>query len=75
MPSPSTCQRHSLAPETSAQLESHHFKQQSEGLSEEEEALDARLLREYERVILVRAEAARLLKDRDHGVSSLLNGR
>ena len=64
--------RTSLAPEARTQLESLHFKQQSEGLSEEEEATDARLLREYERVMLVRAEAARLLKDRGHDVSSLL---
>ncbi len=64
-----------LAPEAGAQLESLHFKQQSEGLSEEEEATDARLLREYERVMLVRAEAARLLKDRGYDVSSLLTGR
>ncbi len=64
-----------LTRETSAQLESLHFKQQSEGLSEEEEATDARLLREYERVMLVRAEAARLLKDRGHDVSSLLTER
>jgi plasmid stability protein len=58
-----------------ARLEALHLKRQGEGLSDAESADVARLVRRYERVMLVRARAAALLKQRGHDVSSLLSGR
>ncbi len=50
-------------------------KQQREGLTDEEtRALDG-LRRGYERVMVIRAEAAALLKERGHDVSSLIAKR
>lgn len=57
-----------------ARLEALHLKRQSEGLTEAEAADAARLVRQYERAMLVRARAAALLKQRGHDVSSLLTG-
>jgi plasmid stability protein len=55
------------------QLEELHLKRQREGLTEAEAQTTAALVRQYERAMLVRAQAAALLKQRGHDVSSLLN--
>jgi plasmid stability protein len=54
------------------QLAELNLKRQREGLTEVEAATTATLLHQYERVMLIRAEAAALLKQRGHDVSSLL---
>jgi hypothetical protein len=61
-----------MSREASQELEALHFKQRDEGLNQDEDATRAKLLREYERTMLIRAQAARLLKDRGHDVSSIL---
>lgn len=55
------------------QLEQLHHKQQREGLTEAEQQTVDQLVRHYERTMLVRAQAAALLKQRGHNVSSLLH--
>ena len=55
------------------QLEALHLKRQRVGLTESEEQIAAALIRQYERAMLIRAQAAALLKQRGHDVSSLLN--
>ncbi len=55
------------------QLEDLHLKRQREGLTEDETQVVAALVRQYERSMLVRAQAAALLKQRGHDVSNLLN--
>jgi hypothetical protein len=64
-----------MSREASQELESLHRKQRDEGLSQNEDAARARLLREYEQTMLIRAQAVRLLKDRGHDVSTLLAPR
>lgn len=54
------------------ELEQLHHKRQREGLTTEEEEAAARLTRLYERFMLVRAEAAGLLAERGHDLSSIL---
>lgn len=54
------------------QLEALHLKRQREGLTEAEAATTAALVHQYERVMLIRAQAAALLKQRGHDVSGLL---
>ena len=61
-----------LAKKVSSQLEALHFKQQSEGLSSTEAETADTLLHQYRRVMLIRAQAAALLKERGHDVSALL---
>jgi plasmid stability protein len=61
-----------LAADAAEELEGLHLKQQREGLSASEAEQAAALLRQYERVMLVRAQAAALLKQRGHDVSVLL---
>jgi hypothetical protein len=56
--------RKAMSPEASRELEALHFKQRDEGLSQEEDAIRAKLIQEYERTMLIRAQAAKLLKDR-----------
>lgn len=64
--------RNPLAEADRARLEALNLKQQKENLTPaEEEDLD-RLLLHYDRSVLLRAEAARLLKERGHDVSGLL---
>ena len=65
--------RESLTAETAACLEQMHFKQRREGLSETEARTLAALVRQYERTVLLRAQAAALLKKRGHDVSSLVD--
>jgi hypothetical protein len=64
--------RSALASESAAQLEDLHRKQQREGLTQAEAETVASLLKQYERAMLVRAQAAALLKQRGHDVSPLL---
>lgn len=64
--------RCSLPAETATQMEDLHLKRQREGLTDSEvKTLDG-LVRQYERTMLVRAQAAALLKERGHDVSQLL---
>jgi plasmid stability protein len=60
-----------LASETAAQLENLHLKRQREGLTEAEAQTLSALVRQYERAMLVRAQAAVLLKQRGHDVADL----
>jgi plasmid stability protein len=57
------------------ELEELHFKRQHEGLTETEAQRARILLHHYDRAMLVRAEAAALLKARGHDVSPLLQPR
>lgn len=61
-----------LPAETAEQMESLHLKRQREGLTEPEAQMLMGLVRQYERTMLVRAQAAVLLKQRGHDVSALL---
>src|SRR5207247_7254610 len=61
-----------LAAELSAELEMLHFKQQREGLSHAEAARCAELVRAYEKAMLIRAQAAVLLKKRGFDVTHLV---
>jgi plasmid stability protein len=61
-----------LDAEQSAQMEGLHIKRQNEGLNAiEEQTLDGLVFR-YERSLLVRSQAAALLKSRGHDISELL---
>ncbi len=62
-----------LSLDESRQLEELHSKRQSEGLSEVETESLARLVHEYERVIVIRAHAAALWKQRGYNPSELLD--
>jgi plasmid stability protein len=64
--------RSRLAPELAGEMEDLHRKRQQEGLSEAEAQTLARLVRQYERAMLVRAQAAALLRQRGQDVSELL---
>jgi len=64
--------REVMSREASQELEALHFKQQDEGLNQDEDATRAKLIHEYERTLLIRAKAAKLLKDRGHDVSGIL---
>lgn len=62
-----------LSAESAAELEALHPKRQREGLTSAEAQAAAALTAQYERAMLVRAEAASLLRDRGYDVSSLLD--
>jgi len=64
-----------MAREASQELEALHQKQRDEGLSPAEDAIRAKLIQEYERTMLIRAQAAKLLKDRGNDISGLLATR
>ncbi len=64
--------RSRLPSEASSRLEALNLKQQSEGLDESERQTLWRLVRQYEKVLLMRARSASLLKERGHDVSKLL---
>jgi len=66
--------RNHLPAEVAAQLEELHLKRQREGLTEAETQTLAGLVRQYERVMLICAQAARLLKQRGYDVSELAAG-
>ncbi|MGH2593985.1 MAG: hypothetical protein ACRDGG_10775, partial [Anaerolineae bacterium] len=63
-----------LPAQTAAQLEDLHLKRQREGLSEPETQTLAGLVRQYERAMLIRAQATALLKQRGHDISELAAG-
>ena len=62
-----------LPTEAAAQMEDLHLKRQREGLTETEAQILTGLVRQYERTMLVRAQAAALLKQRGCDVSELLS--
>jgi uncharacterized protein YnzC (UPF0291/DUF896 family) len=64
--------RSRLAAEDAERFEELNAKRQREGLTSDEDRESAALVRRYERAMLVRAQAAALLKERGHDVSSLL---
>lgn len=64
--------RNPLAEADRSRLEALNLKQQRESLTPTEKESLERLLRQYDRAVLLRAEAARLLKQRGHDVSGLL---
>jgi hypothetical protein len=55
-------------------MERLHLKHQRERLTEGETQTLAGLIRQYERAMLIRAQATALLKERGHNVSELLAG-
>ena len=61
-----------LPAEAAEQMERLHLKRQREGLTEPEAQVLMGLVRQYERTMLVRAQAAVLLKQRRNDVSALL---
>ena len=61
-----------LAADVVEHLEALHLKAQDEGLTDAEAQEAAALTRRYERGMLVRAEAAYLLKQRGHDVGGLI---
>ncbi len=63
--------RSHLPAEAAVQMENLHLKRQREGLTEAEAQTLAGLVRQYERAMLIRAQAAALLKQRGHDVSEL----
>lgn len=64
--------RNRLSEEARVELEALNFKQQREGLTPPEKETLEQLVERYDRAVLLRAEAARLLKERGHDVSKLL---
>lgn len=67
--------RSHLPTEVAAELEALHLKRQREGLTDTETQTLARLVRQYERAMLVRAQAAALLKQRGYDVAELIAGK
>lgn len=67
--------QHVFPSEANIHLESLHGKRQDEGLTPAEQETAAQLVRQYERTVLVRAHAAKLLKDRGHDISGLVSRR
>jgi len=67
--------RQTLPPESSRRLEALHEKRQDQGLTAAEQEVAAQLVRQYERTMLVRAHAAKLLKERGHDISGLVSRR
>lgn len=61
-----------MSRKASKDLEALHVKQRDEGLSSREDATRLKLIQEYERTMLIRAQAAKFLKDRGHDISRLL---
>lgn len=64
--------RSHFSTQSAQQLEELHIKRQREELTDAESQTVERLVRQYERSMLVRAQAAALLKQRGHDVSGLL---
>ncbi len=67
--------RNRLSGDTKAQLDRLNFKQQNETLSPAEKETLEELVREYDRAVLLRVEALRLLKERGQAISELLIAR
>ena len=71
-PAPAISSSVSIDPaDVSTELEELHFKRQREGLTANEAERAAELVRQYDRKMLLRAEAALLLKERGHDVSEV----
>ena len=64
--------RSHLAPELSIRIEELHWKQQAQGLTPEEARTLSVLMDQYERILLIRAQAAAIWKRRGHDPSELL---
>ncbi len=64
--------RSKMASDAAERLSELNAKRQREGLTESEQQESELLVRQYERSMLVRAQAAALLKQRGHDISSLL---
>jgi plasmid stability protein len=64
--------RTTFSADAAQELEDLHLKRQREGLTEAETQIATALVHQYERAILVRAQAVALLKQRGHDISSLL---
>jgi len=64
--------RNRFAPDQANKLERLHLKTQRQSLTVAEQKSEQALSREYERILLIRARAARLLKDRGFDISSLI---
>lgn len=60
-------------PLRAGKLERLHLKAQRQPLTATEQRQEQALIHEYERILLLRARAARLLKDRGIDISSLLD--
>lgn len=67
--------RNRLSDDAKTQLGALNSMQQREGLAPVEKEILEQLVHQYDRAVLVRAEAARLLKERGHDVSKLLIAR
>lgn len=65
--------RNQPADDSRQQLEALNVKQQRQGLTTVEKQQLDQLVEELDRVVLLRAEAARLLKERGHDISTLLS--
>jgi hypothetical protein len=65
--------RSRLPAEISRELEALHFKQQRAGLTASEQQELAALLRQYEQQMLIRGQAAALLKQRGHDVREIIS--
>ena len=64
--------RGTIAAETTQRIEELHHQRQRAGLTTAESDALAGLMRQYERAILMRAQAAELLRHRGHDVSTLV---
>jgi hypothetical protein len=64
-----------LSEESRLQLEALNLKQQRGRLTPAEKETLEHLIEQYDQAVLLRAEAARLLKERGHDISSLLTVR
>jgi len=67
--------RNRLSDDSRSQLEALNSKQQRERLTLAEKETLERLVDQYDQAVLLRAEAARLLKKRGHDVSGLLTAQ
>ncbi len=67
--------RSRLPAEKQERLRALNYRQQSEGLTPDEQQRQEQLLKASDRVMLVRAHAAKLLKERGHDISDLLRPR
>ena len=64
--------RSQLTGEASRELESLHWKRQREGLLRDEQQRAEELERLFDRIVLLRSQAAALLKQRGHELSPLV---
>jgi len=64
--------RSQLTDEASRELESLHWKRQREGLHPDEQQRAEELERLFDRIVLLRSQAAALLKQRGRGIAPLV---